>query len=69
MTHPMPQVTCHYRGYLVRLVHGDGILLLSVSPETPDLPILHRCLFEARTQSEADALSEARYRVDRVLAN
>ncbi len=69
MAHPMRQVTYQYRGYLVRLERGNGILLVSVSPATPDLPILHRCLFEARTQSQAEALNEARYRVDRVLAD
>ena len=57
-----------YRGYLVGLERRHGLLLVSVSPATPDLPILHHCLFEASTQSEAEALSEARYRVDRVLA-
>ena len=69
MTRPMSQVTSQYRGYLVRLVREDGMLLVSVSPATPDLPILHRCLFEIRTEFEAEALSEVRSRVDRVLAN
>ena len=68
-TRPMPQVTCQYRGYIIRLERRGDLLLVSVSPATSDLPILHRCLFEARSQSEVEALSEVRYRVDRVLAN
>jgi hypothetical protein len=65
----MAQSTYRYRGYIVALHRKHGFVLVSVSPTTPDLPILHRCLFEYEAQSEIEAMAEAKSRVDRVLAN
>jgi hypothetical protein len=65
----MPQSLYRYRGYLVDLQPRQGHILISVSPETPDLPILHRCLFEITAQSETEAIAEARTRVDRALSS
>jgi hypothetical protein len=64
----MPQSTHRYRGYLVGLEHKNGRLLICVSPATPDLPILHRCLFETAAHSMTEALAEAKSRVDQALA-
>jgi hypothetical protein len=64
----MRQAT-RYRGYIVDLERKNGFLLVSVSPATPDLPILGRCIFEAVTQSEVEAMMDAKRRVDRVLSN
>jgi hypothetical protein len=65
----MPQSTYRYRGYLVGLQRRQGHILVAVSPETPDLPILHRCMFEIAARSEIEAMAEARNRVDRVCAS
>ena len=62
---------CHqstYRGYIIGVERKTSIWLITVSPKTPDLPILHRHSSETRAQSEADAIAEAKGRVDRVLA-
>ena len=57
-----------YRGYVIGLEWRYGALLVSVSPATPDLPILHRRV-DTSTQSEAEAMVEAKNRVDRALSN
>ena len=64
----MRQAT-RYRGYIVGLERKNGFLLVSASPATPDLPILGRCRFEAVTQSEAEAMMDAKRWVDRVLSS
>ena len=64
----MLRVAYQYRGYVIGVERRHGLLLVSVSPATADLPILRRCLFEVSTQSEAEAMREAQNRVDRVLA-
>ena len=57
-----------YRGYALTVEHKSGVWFITASPKTSDLPIL-RCYFStARAQSEADAMAEAKYRVDKVLA-
>jgi hypothetical protein len=57
-----------YRGYAITVEHKSGVWFITASPKTSDLPIL-RCYFsKARAQSEADAMAEAKYRVDKVLA-
>jgi hypothetical protein len=57
-----------YRGYTIGVERNGGIWLITTSPKTPDLPILHRHSSETRAQSEIDAISEAKGRVDRLLA-
>ena len=42
----MPQSIYRYRGYLVGWERRNGLLLVSVSPATPDLPILPRYFFQ-----------------------
>jgi hypothetical protein len=62
---------CHqstYRGYTIGVERNGGIWLITTSPKTPDLPILYRHSSETRAQSEIDAISEAKGRVDRLLA-
>ena len=63
----MQQSTYRYRGYRVGLERRRGLILVSVSPETPDLPILRRARFELAAQSDIEVMAEARNRVDRVL--
>jgi hypothetical protein len=62
----VPQSIHRYRGYLIGLERKHGVLLVSVSPATPDLPILGRCI-DASTRCEAEAMVEAKNRVDRAL--
>jgi hypothetical protein len=57
-----------YRGYTIGVEQKDSIWLITVSPKTPDLPILHCYCTKSRLQSEADAMAEAKSRVDTVLA-
>jgi len=62
---------CHqstYRGYIIGVKRKRSIWLITVSPKTPDLPILHRYSTETRAQSERDAIAQAKGRVDRLLA-
>jgi hypothetical protein len=62
---------CHqstYRGYIIGVKRKRSIWLITVSPKTPDLPILHRYSTETRAQSETDAIAQAKGRVDRQLA-
>jgi hypothetical protein len=63
----MPHSTHRYRGYVIGLERKHGTLLVSVSPATPDLPILCRCT-ETSTRCEAEAMAEAKNRVDWVLS-
>jgi hypothetical protein len=62
---------CHYstyRGYTIGVQQQEGsIWCVTVSPKTPDLPILNCYCTKARLQSEADAIGEAKSRVDKVL--
>jgi hypothetical protein len=44
-------------------------MLVSVSPITPDLPILRQYLFESAAQSELEAVAEAKAHVDKVLGS
>jgi len=46
---------CHqstYRGYIIGVERKTSIWLITVSPKTPDLPILHRYSTETRAQSK-----------------
>jgi hypothetical protein len=65
----MPQTPYQYRGYILSLERQHGSMLVSVSPATPDLPILRRYLFESAAQSEREAMAEAKARVDKILAS
>jgi hypothetical protein len=62
---------CHqstYRGYTIGVERKGSIWFTTASPKTPDLPILDCFGWKAMAQSETDAIAEAKYRVDRVLA-
>jgi hypothetical protein len=62
---------CHqstYRGYIIGVERKGSIWLITTSPKTSDLPILRCYCSKVRAQSEADAIAEAKYRVDRLLA-
>ena len=61
---------CHqstYRGYTIGLEQKASVWFITVSPRTPDLPILLRYCTKV-IKSEADAITEAKSRVDKVLA-
>jgi hypothetical protein len=62
---------CHrstYRGYTIGVECKGSIWLITASPKTPDLPILRCYCSKATAQCETDAIAEAKYRVDMVLA-
>ena len=62
---------CHqstHRGYTLGVEHKGSTWCITASPKTSDLPILRCYCSKARAQSETDAIAEAKYRVDRVLA-
>jgi hypothetical protein len=68
--------SCTHKGCIVtwnnavagRIRRALRLWFIIVSPKTADLPILRCYCTKARLQSEADALAEAKSRVDRVLA-
>ena len=57
-----------YRGYVIGAERKSGVWFIMASPKTPDLPILNCYCSKASAQSEADAMAEAKWRVDKVLA-
>jgi len=56
-----------YRGYAIGLQQKGSIWFITVTPMTPDLPLLRRYCTQALLKCEADAVAEAKSRVDRVL--
>jgi len=68
----MTTMLCHqstYRGYTIGLEQTGSVWFITVSPKTPDLPILRCYCTKAILKSEADAIAEAKSRVDSVLAS
>ena len=62
---------CHqstYRGYTIGLEQKASVWFITVSPKTPDLPILRCYCTKAILKSETDCITEAKSRVDKVLA-
>jgi hypothetical protein len=57
-----------YRGYTIDLEQKGSAWFISVSPKTPDLPILRYYSTQAFLKCEAEAIAEAKSRIDRVLA-
>jgi hypothetical protein len=63
----MSQRAEHYRGYnILGNTQGRG-WSVEVHPDTPDLPILRRASFRVIHPAWAEALVEARARVDAML--
>jgi hypothetical protein len=61
---------CHhstYRGYTIGVEQRGSIWVITVSPKTPDLPILHWYCTKTRAKSEPDAIAEAKFQVDKAL--
>jgi hypothetical protein len=58
-----------YRGYDIKMERRDLCWMVTMKPSRPELPIFQRYSFQTATQSEREALSQARRRVDHVLAN
>jgi hypothetical protein len=58
-----------YRGYSIELVHDRLGWRVAIHPTQPDLPILGQYSFRPDPLREGTALEEAKYRIDRVLAN
>ena len=57
-----------YRGYAIGVERRGNSWVIFASPKAPDLPILRCYCSKATAQSETDAVAEAKYRVDMVLA-
>ena len=57
-----------YRGYDIKMERRDLCWMVTMKPSRPELPIFQRYSFQT-TQSEREALSQARRRVDYVLAS
>jgi len=65
----MDEVQLNYRGYLIRIEQGWSGRFLTISPKSPELPILgrnSRFLFGTSTD---EAIEEAQERIDRLLKN
>jgi len=65
-----PKMLCHYstyRGYTIGAEQRGSDWFITVSPKTPDLPILHRYCTETRAKSEPDAIAEAKSKVDKAI--
>lgn len=58
-----------YRGYDIKMERRDLCWMVTMKPSRPELPIFQRYSFQTATQSEREALSQARRRVDHVLAS
>jgi hypothetical protein len=56
-----------YRGYKIEVKPNGRAWVVSVVPQTPELPILRWNSFRAPLGSERDAIAEAQRRVDRLL--
>ena len=63
----MSQRTEHYRGYIIDGKTQDRGWSVEVHPNTPDLPILRRAAFRVIHPAWAEALVEARSRIDAML--
>ena len=57
-----------YRGYDIIMRRRDLCWTVSMKPSRPGLPVFQRHSFKTTTQSEREALAEAKRRVDQALA-
>jgi hypothetical protein len=62
-----PRREAKYRGYEIKMERRDLCWVVTLSPASPELPILNHCSFRTITQSERVAMAQARRRVDQAL--
>ena len=58
-----------YRGYDILMWRRDLCWMVSMKPSCPGIPIFKRPSFKTATQSEREALAQAKQRVDQALAS
>jgi hypothetical protein len=56
-----------YRGYDILMRRRDLCWMVTMKPSRPELPEFQRYSFQTTTQSEREALAEAKRRVDHAL--
>jgi hypothetical protein len=56
-----------YRGYDIVMQRRDLCWMVTMKPSRPGLPVFQRHSFQTATQSEREALTQAKWRVDRAL--
>jgi hypothetical protein len=56
-----------YRGYDILMQRRDLCWMVTMKPSRPELPVFQRYSFQTATQSEREALAQARRRVDHAL--
>jgi hypothetical protein len=62
------QHQARYRGYDIKLERRDLCWTVIMKPSRTDLPVVQRYAFKTATQSQREALAQARQRVDNALA-
>jgi hypothetical protein len=61
------QRQARYRGYDMVMQRRDLCLMVIMKPSRPELPVFQRHSFQTATQSEREALAQAKQRVDHAL--
>jgi hypothetical protein len=61
------QRQARYRGYDILMQRRDLYGMVTMKPGRPELPVFQRYSFQTATQSEREALAQAKRRVDHVL--
>jgi hypothetical protein len=56
-----------YRGYDILMQRRDLCWMVTMKPSRPELPAFQRYSFQTATQSEREALAQAKRRVDHAL--
>jgi hypothetical protein len=56
-----------YRGYDILMQRRDLCWMITIKPSQPQLPVFQRYSFQTATQSEREALAQAKRRVDHAL--
>jgi hypothetical protein len=63
------QRQARYRGYDIKMERRDLCWMVTMKPSEPELPRFQRYSFNTATQSQRDALAQAKQRVDHALAS
>jgi hypothetical protein len=63
------QRVTRYRGYDIKMERRDLCWMVTMKPSRPELRMFQRTSFQTGTQSEREALAQARRRVDHALAS
>jgi hypothetical protein len=64
---PRSQREARYRGYDILMQRRDLCWMVTMKPSRPELPEFQRYSFQTATQSEREALAQAKRRVDHAL--